>query len=58
MNPRHDLKTSHEEADIIIVQQVLKCAQDHRKMTVICDDTDVFVLLLFHYQKAGMRIPL
>ena len=55
---RHDLKTAHEEADIIIVQQVLKAASEARRMTVVCDDTDVFVLLLYHYQRAGLNIPL
>ena len=32
---RLDLKTSHEEADIIIVQQLLKYAPEVRSMTVI-----------------------
>ena len=47
---RADLKTSHEEADNIIVQQVLSCAAENAesKITVVADDTDVFVLLL-HY---------
>lgn len=45
---RHDLETHHEEADIIIIQQVLKCAANATKICVISDDTDVFVLLLHH----------
>jgi hypothetical protein len=55
---RLDLRTSHEEADIIIIQQALKCAPEARKMTVISDDTDVFVLLLYHYQRTGLSIPI
>lgn len=45
---RADLATSHEEADNAIVQQVLSCAAENAesKITVVVDDTDVFVLLL------------
>ena len=48
---RPDLQNSNEEADIIITHQVLylmlikSCPSVH----VICDDTDVFVLLVHHY---------
>ena len=47
-----------EEADIIIVQQVLKCVGEAQSISVISDDTDVFVLLLHHYQMAGLEVPL
>ena len=49
---RADLATSHEEADN--VQQVLCCATENAesKITVVADDTDVFVLLL-HYHHMG-----
>ena len=40
---RHDVETHHEEADNIIVQQVLKCGA--KAVSVISDDTDVFILL-------------
>ena len=48
--PRHDLRTTHEEPDVIIVQQVPTVAmQGIGNITVICDDTDVFILLLHFY---------
>ena len=55
---RHDLETHQEEADIIIVQQVLKCVGEAQSISVISDDTDLFVLLLHHYQMAGLEVPL
>ncbi|KAK2141525.1 hypothetical protein LSH36_1087g00012 [Paralvinella palmiformis] len=46
---RVDLRIIHEEADVIIVQQVVKLAEDGvSSIKVIRDDTDVFVLLI-HY---------
>ena len=46
--PRDDLKTSHEEADVIMPQQMVVLAI---KVTseVISDDTDVFILLVYYY---------
>ena len=55
---RNDLENRGEEADTIIVQQVLECARNAKKICVISDDTDVFVLLLHHYNQAGLSIPL
>ena len=55
---RYDLETHQEEADIIIVQQVFKCVREAQSISVISDDTDVFVLLLHHYQMAGLEVPL
>ena len=52
---RYDLETHQEEADIIIV---LKCVGEAQSISVISDDTDVFVLLLHHYQMAGLEVPL
>ena len=56
VSERKDLETTHEEADNVIVQQVLSCTKNERtaKLSVICDDTDVFVLLLYYYNKTGM----
>ena len=51
---RHDLKTTHDEADVIIIQQVIGLASlGIRCISVICDDTDLFILLLhfYHYNK-------
>ena len=53
-----DLETQHEEADIIIIHQVLYCAEQACQIVVISDDTNVFVLLLHHYQMAGMQMPM
>lgn len=47
---REDMSTSHEEADCIIVQQAVTVATECQVgVSVIADDTDVFILLLHHY---------
>jgi SpoU rRNA methylase family enzyme len=39
----------HEEADVIITQQIAKAAQSGvKRIKVVCEDTDVYVLLLFY----------
>ncbi|KAJ8334026.1 hypothetical protein SKAU_G00413450 [Synaphobranchus kaupii] len=55
---RCDLENQQEEADTIIVQQVLGCAGEAYQISVVSDDTDVFVLLLHHYHQAGLDVPL
>ena len=55
---RYDLETHHEEADIIIVQQALKGASEARRVAVVSDDTDVFVLLVHHYEEAKLNLPM
>lgn len=54
---RADLATSHEEADIIIVQQVLSCVAENSEsnITIVADDTDVFVLMLHYYHMANLK---
>ena len=47
-NTQYDLQTHQEEADIIIVQQVLLCVGEARQTAVASDDTDVLLLLLYH----------
>ena len=47
---RHDLTTTHEEADTIIIQQVARV--ETGTVLVIADDTDIFVLLL-HFCHLG-----
>ena len=45
--PRDDLKASHEEADVIMPQQMVVLAnQGSSSIEVISDDTDVFILLV------------
>ena len=48
--PRLDLESPHEEADIVLVQQLLSVANDP-DLTLIaeCDDTDIFVQLVYFY---------
>ena len=54
---RRDMDTTHEEADNIIVQQVLMIAKENPTgITVLADDTDVFGLLCFHYLADGLKI--
>ena len=47
-----DMKTTHEEADNILAQQmVISARQPNNGVCVVSDDTDVFVLLLYIYAK-------
>ena len=46
---RHDIPAKHEEADLIIVQQAIMETKSNKTVSVISDDTDVFVLLLHFY---------
>ena len=48
-----EMVTSHEEADVIIVQQAYKAVIEGKLQVVhiICDDTDVFALLVYFYWK-------
>ena len=49
---RADMITTHEEADMIIPQQVATAVRDGREsIKVICDDVDVFVLLVYFYNQ-------
>ena len=49
---RADLKTTHEEADVIIPMQVLAAIDDGREdIAICCDDTDVFVLVSYLYHR-------
>jgi len=53
---RRDLETSQEEADVIIVQQMVAITEEHGGdgIRVLCDDTDVFVF----YSLMKMSCPL
>lgn len=56
---RPDFATSHEKADNIIVQQAVMCAKEKSNtIVVVADDTDVFVLLLYHYMKESLTSPM
>lgn len=48
------MKTTQEEAEVIIPQQVHKAINDgYRNAKVICDDTNLFIVLLQYYQKTN-----
>lgn len=52
---RTDLKVTHEEADVIIVNHVVDVARGTQKtIHIICDDTDVFVLLVHFVASEGL----
>lgn len=52
---RQELTTSNEEVENIIVQQAVRCAKDQPgAVVVVANDTDVFVLLLHHYENKGL----
>jgi len=56
---REDLKTSHEEADVITIQQMNNAVKEgHTGVVVTSDDTDVFVLLVYHYVMLNLSIEL
>ena len=57
VSKRADLKSLHEEADINIIKQCKACVKDEVNcVKVICDDTDVFVLLtVYVFRKAANR---
>ena len=57
---RPDIRSTHEEADIMLVQQVVHAVQncDSRSVKVISDDTDVFVLLLHYCWKLDLTTTL
>ncbi len=56
---REDKKTTHEEADAIIVAQAISAAKEERKyVTVVADDTDVYIMLLYHYLAESLNMPM
>ena len=46
---RHDLCSTHDEADIVITQHAISCSLSDKHVRVECDETDVFVLLVHFY---------
>ena len=56
---REDLKTKHEEADVIVVAQAIYAAEvESKKAVVVADDTDIYVLLLHHYMNRNLDMPM
>ena len=55
---RVNLKTTHEEAGHILGHQTVATAQENQKgVSVVSDDTDVSISLLYHYQAQNLSIP-
>ena len=50
---RRDLCSSHEVADIIITKHAISSSVLGRSVQVVCDDTDVFILLVHFYHTHG-----
>ena len=53
--PRLDIATTQEEADLIITQQAIHLAKEdgESRVCVLCDDTDVFALLVYFFACAN-----
>ena len=56
---RHDLQNFHEEADEIIVAHVIYAATvESKHVQVVADDTDIYIILLYHYYTNSIEIPM
>ena len=56
---RPDISTGHEEADNIIIQQTFMAVEQGAKcLSVMADDTDVYILLLHYYNQKELNIPM
>ena len=56
---REDLNTKHEEADVIVVAHAIYAAEvESKKVFVVADDTDIYVLVLHHYMKRNLDMPM
>ena len=55
---RKDMSISHEEGDTMIIQQTLIAAQSNEGVSIIADDTYVFVLLLHFYFELKCKVPM
>ena len=50
------MRSHHEEADVNIIKQAMKCAEEGKSpIKVVCDDTDVFVLLASYVHKYAVK---
>ena len=58
---RHDLRSTHEEADILIAQHAISLSLVGKCVRVVCDDTYFFVLLVHYYNsrcKCSNSVPI
>ena len=59
VSERPDLHTTHEEADIIIIQQVVHLAgSSFSSILVVAGDTDEFAILFHYYSKQHLTCQL
>ena len=53
---REDLRTTQKEADVIIIQQLMTAVNAGAEcIKVVCDDTDVFILLVHFYHHYNLE---
>ena len=55
---RPNISTSHEKTDIIIIQTFMAVEQGAECLSVMADDTDVYILLLHYYNQKELNIPM
>ena len=56
---REHIKTTHEEANSIIVAQAIYVAKEENKhVIVVANDTDIYILVLYHYQAESLNTPI
>jgi len=56
---REDFMTCHEEVYVIIIHQMVKAAESGvERINIVCEDTDVFVLLLRFYANLNLTCRL
>ncbi len=59
VTPRPEIVTNHEEADAIIIQQAFRAVdQGSTGVSVMADDTDIYVMLLHFYNLKNLTIPM
>ena len=57
--PRPDIFVSHEETDNTIIQQTFMAVElEAECLSVMADDTDVYILLLHYYNQKELNIPM
>ena len=54
---RQDLINHHEEADAIVVSQAIYVSTvEGKSVGVVADDTDIYIMLLYHYKKTSANL--
>ena len=51
ISSREDLEVHHEEADLVIVNQMSHVAPQTKHISIMADDADIFLLALHHYPR-------